>query len=157
MASANFPAGAQQQAAETWPRWRHPDTLLPIHRRDTSLESIQHGYAGPERRVHRTYVTRNTEYHFRGQLCVAVRDRKSGTWLSGHLALNRVLSGGVRIAGNGAAVPLGSDPEPGDALFFGVGGRELITSALCAVERPDKRTVSSYPGPRRSRTTVRTR
>ena len=35
-------------------------------------------YRGTERRRHRVYMTRNTEYHFRDGVCVAVRDRRTG-------------------------------------------------------------------------------
>jgi hypothetical protein len=91
------------------------------------------------------YVTRNTEYHFRDQVCVAVRDRNSGTWLSSHLALNRRLSGGVRFHKNGTAIPCLEEPGVGDALFFGSGGRELVTSLLCEIKRPEKKIVVSYP------------
>ena len=31
-----------------------------------------------ERRIHKVYVTRNTEYHVRRNVCIAVLDRKSG-------------------------------------------------------------------------------
>lgn len=98
-----------------------------------------------ERRRHRMYVTRNTEYHFRDETCVAVRDRRSGSFLQSHLALNRKLSGSVRIAANGVPIPAGTQPRVGDALFFGMGGRELVTSALCAIERPAKELVLAYP------------
>jgi hypothetical protein len=92
------------------------------------------------------YVTRNTEYHFRDGVCVAVRDRDSGRWLSSHLALNRRVSSGVRFASNGVALPSVQGPQVGEALYFGEGGRELVTSVLCAVERPEKVTVQTYPG-----------
>src|SRR5688500_4233875 len=102
-------------------------------------------YRGPERRVHRTYVTRNTEYHFRGDRCVAVRDLRTGQWLLGHAAVNRKLSGGVRFHGNGTAVPSFQAPGIGDALYFDDSdGGELITSALARVQRPSKGDVSSY-------------
>lgn len=104
-------------------------------------------YSGPDRRRHLTYVTRNTEYHFRDRVCVAVRDRKSGSWLTSHLAVNRELSGTVRIAPNGVAIPAHGRPNVGEALFFGMGGRELITSVLCAIERPEKQIVDLYPRP----------
>jgi hypothetical protein len=107
-------------------------------------------YSGPERRRHRAFVTRNTEYHFDGEVCVAVRDRKSGSWLVSHLAVNRTLSGSVRITTHGIAVPAGPQPSVGEALFFGRNGRELITSALCSIERPEKNVVSSYPNARRA-------
>jgi hypothetical protein len=105
-------------------------------------------YRGPDRRVHRMYVTRNTEYHFRGELCVAVRDRKTGRWLDSHLAVNRRLTGGVKFHQNGAAVPSCAPPRPGEALYFGEDGRELITSLLSSVERPIKSVVVEYPDAR---------
>ena len=103
-------------------------------------------YRGPERRVHRMYVTRNTEYHFRGDRCVAVRDRRTGRWLDSHLAVDRKLAGGVRFYGNGTAVPSGEPPKVGEALYFDDEGRELITSLLASIERPTKDIVLSYAG-----------
>lgn len=109
------------------------------------MQPSRSGYGGPERRRHRMYVTRNTEYHFRDRVCVAVRDRSSGTWLSSHLALNRELSGGVRFRKNGTAIPCLEEPGVGDALFFGSEGRELVTSLLCEIKRPEKQIVVGYP------------
>jgi hypothetical protein len=103
------------------------------------------GYEGTERRRHRVYMTRNTEYHFRDGVCVAVRDRRTGDWLPGHLALRRPLFGGLRFFLNGALLPNPGEPEVGEALFFGEGGRDLITSPLQRVERPDRATVEEYP------------
>lgn len=102
-------------------------------------------YCGPERRRHRMYVTRNTEYHFRDRICVAVRDRSSGNFLESHLALRRELSGAVRFYSNGAAVPTLDEPKVGEALFFGLEGRELVTSLLAGIERPEKVVVATYP------------
>jgi hypothetical protein len=103
-------------------------------------------YPGPERRRYRMYVTRNTEYHFRDDLCVAVRDIRTGQWLPAHLAVSRRLSGSVRILSNGTAVPNFGSPSVGEALYFGDEPRELITSRLCGVERPPRQTVEGYPG-----------
>ena len=108
------------------------------------------GFSGPERRHHRMFVTRNTEYHFRDELCVAVRDRRSGKWLASHLALHRKLSGAVRFHPNGTAVPIESWPNVGQALYFSNDGRELVTSLLCAIERPRKSVVSEYGVARRA-------
>jgi hypothetical protein len=105
------------------------------------------GFAGQDRRRHRMFVTRNTEYHFRDALCVAVRDRRSGSWLPSHLALHRRVTGRVRFHGNGVAVPDGGPPEVGEALYFGDDGRELVTSLLTSIERPAKVLVTSYPSP----------
>jgi hypothetical protein len=104
-------------------------------------------YGGTERRRHRMYITRNTEYHFRDAVCVAVRDRRSGTWMPSHLALLRRLGGTVRFHPNGVAIPTSEEPRVGDALFFDQDGRELVTSALCAVDRPAKSLVQAYPDP----------
>ncbi len=104
-------------------------------------------YGGRDRRTHRMFVTRNTEYHFRQGVCVAVRDRQSGNWLVAHLALNRPLSGRVRFHPNGVALPDDGEPCVGEAMFFGGQGRDLVTSTLCEVERPPKQLVTSYPTP----------
>ena len=69
------------------------------HSRAMSTEAQEH--MGPpgrvERRRHRVYVTKNTEYHFRDGFCVAVRDRQSGDFLPGHLALRKRLHGGLKF------------------------------------------------------------
>ena len=106
---------------------------------------MQPDYLGPERRRHSMYVTRNTEYHLRDGVCVAVRDRGTGSWLPAHLAVSRRLSGAVRISANGICVPTLDGPAPGQALYFGEGGRQLITSALASVGRPPLEAVRSYP------------
>src|SRR6478736_10478433 len=108
----------------------------------TAQENVS--YAGPERRRHRMFVTRNTEYHVRDGVCVAVRDLRSDTWLDAHLALHRRVTGGVRILANGTAIPSCEAPRIGEALYFGEDGRELITSQLCEVERPSKAIVRTY-------------
>lgn len=112
-----------------------------------TFEPNANPYSGPERRQHRVYVTRNTEYHFRGQTCLAVRDRKTGHFLPSHLAIQRTLSGGVRYQANGSAVPSCAPPQVGEALYFGDDGRELVTSLCARIERPERRLVESYPAP----------
>jgi hypothetical protein len=98
-----------------------------------------------DRRRHRVMVTRNTEYHFRGRVCVAVRDRKSGDFLGGHLALRQELLGALKRSASGVLIPTESDPSPGDALYFLADGVDLVTSPLLRVERPAKEIVSRYP------------
>jgi len=101
-------------------------------------------YAGPERRKNRVFVTKNTEYHFKGDLCVAVRDRRSKKWLPSHLAIGRRLSGGVHFHRNGTAMPVVEAPAVGEALYFADDGRELITSAVCGLERPSRDVLKNY-------------
>lgn len=117
------------------------------------FESVEDGqasleYTGPERRRHRVYVTRNTEYHVRDLCCVAVRDRRTGEFLHGHLALHRRVEGGLRFFDNGAIAPNPGEPRPGESIYFAGEGRELVTSPLEATGRPSPETVSGYPAPR---------
>lgn len=97
-----------------------------------------------DRRFNKMFVTRNTEYYLRGGLCLAVKDRRTSEWLSGHLAVGRRLAGGVRILSNGEAIPVPSIPEVGEALYFADGGRELVTSVLCSIERAPRELVQSF-------------
>jgi hypothetical protein len=91
------------------------------------------------------FVTRNTEYHFRDAMCIAVRDRRTGEWLPGHLALRRELFGSIKFFLNGSILPHPGEPRVGESLFFGSGGRELITSPLQGIERPPRELVADYP------------
>jgi hypothetical protein len=117
-------------------------------------------YGGPERRRHRVFVTRNTEYHFRDGFCIAVRDRRTGDFLEGHLALRRRVNGGLRFFNNGGISPNGGEPRPGESLYFAGDNkdpasesqkaRELVTSPLESVERPPRELVEAYPTRRKS-------
>jgi hypothetical protein len=110
---------------------------------------VARDYAGPERRRHRVFVTRNTEYHFRDGLCVAVRDRRTGQFLQGHSALAGRIDAGIKFFDNGSIAPSAGEPRPGECLYFASDGRDLVTSPLEAVERPALQTVSMYPAQRK--------
>jgi hypothetical protein len=122
-------------------------------------ETPNDAYRGPERRRHRVFVTRNTEYHFRDGFCIAVRDRRTGDFLEGHLALHRRVNGGLRFFPNGGILPNGGDPKPGESLYFANDAREpegespksreLVTSPLESVERPSRDLVEAYPSRRK--------
>lgn len=105
-------------------------------------------YVGVERRRHRTYVTRNTEYHFRDSVCVAVRDRASREWLADHVALKRSVSGSIKFLPGGAVRPTLGQPVLGESLFFASGGRDLVTSPLIEVTRPEMSVVECFPKPK---------
>jgi hypothetical protein len=98
-----------------------------------------------ERRIHKVFVTRNTEYHIRRDVCVAVRDRRSGEWLRGHLALRQRIHGGLRFTRAGGILPNLGQPGVGESLFFHAQGRDLVTSPVLGVDRPEKNLVESYP------------
>ncbi len=104
-----------------------------------------HRYQGRERRRHKMYVTRNTEYHVRDGVCVAVRNLETGDWVAVHDALSQPMLGSLSVRQNGEVLPSRGGPRVGEALFFETPGRELVTSALCAIERPAKDIVESYP------------
>jgi hypothetical protein len=97
-----------------------------------------------DRRRHRVYVTRNTEYHTRDNRCIAVRDRGSGDWLSEHKALLCRVLGSIAFR-NGGVMPTPGIPQVGDSLYlYRGGGESLITSSLESVGRPDRGIVAAY-------------
>ena len=102
-------------------------------------------YVGNERRIHKVYVTRNTEYHGRRGTCVAVRCRRSGDWIRGHLALRSTISGGLRFHESGGVQPNEGNPRIGESLFFCAAGRDLVTSPVVSIERPPREVVTAYP------------
>jgi hypothetical protein len=118
---------------------------LAPHRHSDGMDAGRGAYEGPDRRRHRVYVTRNTEYHFRDGLCVAVRDRRTGQFMQGHLALRGRIDAGIKFFDNGSMAPSTGEPRPGESLYFASEGRDLVTSPLESVERPTRGTVASYP------------
>jgi hypothetical protein len=115
-------------------------------------QKLEHGaephdppFVGSNRRRHRMFVTKNTEYHFRDGFCVAVRDRRTGKFLQGHLALRRRVQGGLRVFPNGALLPNPGHPKEGEGLCFLSGGRDLVTSPIERIDRPSPELVAAYP------------
>ena len=102
------------------------------------------GYRGKERRIHRIFVTRNTEYHVRRRTCVGVRDRRSGRWLRSHVAHLGKVAGGLMFNLRGGIVPNAGLPGIGESLFFCSDGRDLVTSPIISVERPSVEVVQAY-------------
>jgi len=109
------------------------------------MQDSSPNYTGPERRRRRVYLTRNTEYHFVDEVCVAVRHRDTGQWRVAHLALQQKLSGCISFTQSGDVHPKSDPPGVGDALFFATDGADVITSALTAVGRPLPKTIAAYP------------
>jgi hypothetical protein len=133
-AEAHVPAASGGKLYGGVPRWNHP----------------RMAYKGSDRRRHRVYVTRNTEYHIRDGVCVAVRDRRSRAFRGAHIALNLRMEGGVRIYPSGAMIPNVVSPEEGDAIFFvrqDPDGelKQIVTSRIERVDRPAKTIVALYP------------
>jgi hypothetical protein len=102
-------------------------------------------YMGPERRIHRVFVTRNTEYHVRGGVCVAVRDRREGAWIADHEALGKPIAGGIHFPNGAGFLPYRGEPAVGDGIHFHGKGRDVVTSPLERIERPTRDVVTRYP------------
>jgi hypothetical protein len=100
-------------------------------------------YEGPERRIHRVFVTRNSEYHLKLNTCVAIRDRKTGLWQQRHVALFRDVAGSIAYSPNGKVRVASGLPRVGESMFFDAHDCELITSAIVSVERPRYNTVGA--------------
>jgi hypothetical protein len=101
-------------------------------------------YAGLERRIHKVFVTRNSEYHVRQQTCVGVRDRETGEWLKTHFAVERAVIGSIKFFESGAITATPGLPSVGESMYFEDLGRDLVTSSVVAVERPSPEVLAEY-------------
>jgi hypothetical protein len=88
------------------------------------------------RRRHRMFVTRNTEYHLRTDECVGVRDIESGQWLRDHAALRL----------RAVALPsTGHDHHwLGRRIQFWGSNTDVVTSPVVRVGRPERESVERY-------------
>jgi hypothetical protein len=82
---------------------------------------------------YRVYFTRNSEYHLRNHVCVAVRDRRTGQWFEEHPALSRPLAAALRFADQFATL---HTPNLGESLDFAQDhdGEPLRTSPVLSIE-----------------------
>ena len=102
-------------------------------------------FFGPERRRHKLYVTRNTEYHVRDGRVIAVRERGRRIWVPDHRAIGMLVLGSIR---GDSMVPKREEPAPGNRMYLaeesGRGPHDLVTSTVLAVERPPREVVAEY-------------
>lgn len=100
-------------------------------------------YTGPERRIHKIYVTRNTEYHLRRDVCVAVKSLNPGDGrVAGQLAVNMRLGGRMK---QGRMLPVPGLPKIGFGMYFARGGYDVFTGRVVEIRRPSKSVVAEYP------------
>lgn len=99
-------------------------------------------YSGDERRHHKVFITKNTEYHVRAGRVVAVRPRGSKEWLDTHQALAMKVQGFIPV---GTFLPQAGAPKPGHRLYLATAGDDVVTSPIVAIVRPPKNTVAEYP------------
>ena len=95
-----------------------------------------------ERRRHRVYVTRYTEYHLRDGICVGVRGRGGAPWLRGHAAHGK-RADGVCLSSDGMEIRAG-EPSIGDGLCFAGDDRRIVTGRVESILRPSKSVVADY-------------
>lgn len=108
--------------------------------------TVPSGYGGIERRRHKVYVTHNTEYHTRDDVCIAVRNRRTGQWEPRHRALGHKMCGALHTPQKLGELPFRDRPEPGDQVVFDDGRQHhVITSELERVTRPPRELVPYYP------------
>ena len=88
------------------------------------------------RRRHRVFVTKHTEYHLRDNQCIGVRDRTSGTWIRHHVAL-RLEAPHLPPWDRGHA-------HLGHRIRFRGRSGDVLTSAVVAVGRPVQQALVSY-------------
>ncbi len=87
-----------------------------------------------DRRRLKRVLTRNSEYYFRDDVCIAVRKRATGEWLDRHPALNLRVEGGIRFADGGSIKLHPRLPEIGDWMIFD--GSDLLTAQIEDIGRP---------------------
>jgi hypothetical protein len=83
------------------------------------------------------FVTYRSEYLVLRDLCVGVRDRKSGAWIPLHSAACSQVLGplGGPLGGMGQTHPLeGSPARVGERLSLYASARRVVTGAIVAIE-----------------------
>jgi len=103
-------------------------------------------YEGPDRRVHRVFVTRNTEYHVRSGRCVGVRNRQTGEWVERHIAVRLHVAGAIRFFEGGSMTANPGLPGVGESMYFEGMGHDLVTSSVVSIERAPADSLTHYAG-----------
>lgn len=112
------------------------------------MDTTKPEYQGPDRRRRRVYVTQNHEYHCKDGICVAVRDTRTGVFVPKHPAVGKTVTSALVFKGGG--IESIAPPEaatPGQRIHFAEDAedrRDVLTSALKAVERPPREIVAQY-------------
>ena len=99
-----------------------------------------------EKRKHKVYITRNTEYHLRDNVCVGVRNRRTGDWILVTAAIGATLVGGLHQTPQ-KEVTFADYPwvMVGDSLLFlSLRGTDVLTTKVEQVQRPCKEVLRFY-------------
>ena len=90
-----------------------------------------------EKRRHKLYITRNSQYHFRDDECVGVRCLRTGKWKRWHRALRGRLLGFMDRKNQSFETPI----RGGRLHMISHTGKEpihVLTSPLVQVRRPGR-------------------
>ncbi|MDJ0765672.1 MAG: hypothetical protein QNJ97_22000 [Myxococcota bacterium] len=90
-------------------------------------------YKGPDRRIHAVFSTRNRQYHVRSGVCIAVRDKKTGVWISLSEAIGMLLEQRPSMF-----------DYLGHPLRFFSQSQEVLTTRVEDVFRPERTIVDVY-------------
>lgn len=95
--------------------------------------------AGITRYAHHVLVTKNSRYDVVDNVCVAVRDQRTGMWSQSHPAIGARVVGAMSKSGVGATTLHPGLPVAGECLVF---SNDIVTSPLVSVscidpESPD--------------------
>jgi len=97
-----------------------------------------------ERRRHKMFVTKNTEYHMKDDICVGIRKLKNGLWINNGKALKAKLVGSIKSLDE-IILAQGSEPHVGEPLLFiNEDGEDIVTTTLSEIKRPPKEAVNNY-------------
>jgi len=84
-----------------------------------------------EHTLHRLMVTENSRYHMADDICIAVRDERTGCWHRTHQAVGAHVVGSLRVTKDGSVVARIGSPTPGERVIFST---DVVTSPLVAIE-----------------------
>jgi hypothetical protein len=97
-----------------------------------------------DRRLHRMFVTENSEYHLKENVCVGIRSLRSGKWITRAKALKARLIGGISsMIEVKLAAP--SFPKVGESLLFMTDdGEDVVTTRIKDIRRPPREALNFY-------------
>jgi hypothetical protein len=88
------------------------------------------------------YLTHYSEYMVRGDLCVGVRDRRSGSWQPFHAATRAYVLGSQTTLNSTPSTPwLGDGARIGERLCLRTSACQIVTGPIIAVETPSLRSI----------------
>lgn len=90
------------------------------------------------------FVTKNTEYHMKDNICVGIRKLKNGLWIKNGKAIKARLIGSIRSVDD-IIMAKGTEPAVGEPLLFiNDDGEDIVTTTLSEIKRPPKEAVNNY-------------